>query len=360
MLVDSCESSVMTVPVRIRDYWYGQWGDHPAQCHLSGYPDTLAMQIASELINVNENAETSPKNYLEWCYRYLGKTFSEHFQLPYSRKFWGVEAMELTCDWMEHRVVVPSVLELEAAMRGEKVAHQHYVQEVLYPQIGGFGAFLRGLAAGTQILYGVRIESIDTRNHLISTNLGHIRYRNAISTIPLPTLIPLITAVPPNIQLAACKLRATTATFINLAINRPHVLPEHWVYVYDADIPFSRVSSPTEWSSHNGPKDTSSLQLEIYSSQFQSNSSVQVKECVRALRRMMILQADDKVTFAKIEIQQFANVIYDHFRRDAVSAVHEFLHDQGINFAGRYSTWDYSLLDQNVRQAWTCVDNIIG
>jgi hypothetical protein len=65
------------------------------------------------------------------------------------------------------------------------------------------------------------------------------------------------------------------------------------------------------------------------------------------LRRCGLVREDDEILMTEIRPVRWANVIFDHDRPPALAAVHGFLDDVGIGYAGRYGEWGYLWTDQS-------------
>jgi hypothetical protein len=89
-------------------------------------------------------------------------------------------------------------------------------------------------------------------------------FDHAVSSIPLPELIPMIVGAPREVLDAAAKLACSTAVIVNLGVDRPELVDAHWTYFYDRDVIFSRLSTPYLQSPNNVPPGCSSLQAECY------------------------------------------------------------------------------------------------
>lgn len=137
--------------VRTRNYFRGAWIDHPAQVHLWQVPEPLRSACYRELMVAaaegNDGACVSA-NYGVWLREAFGPTFAETFPAAYTRKYWTVDAAQLTCDWLGPRVHRPNREQVEAGLRPDARQELHYISRVRYPQRGGYQSFLAELARG--------------------------------------------------------------------------------------------------------------------------------------------------------------------------------------------------------------------
>jgi protoporphyrinogen oxidase len=178
------------------------------------------------------------------------------------------------------------------------------------------------------------------------------RYSELISSIPLPELVPLIDGVPQSVTDAAQHLAFSSVVLVNLGVGRAGIGGENHIrYVYDEDIPFSRISFPHRLSPKVVPAGASSIQVEWYFSDkyrpLTTHPDSLIEPTVTHLRSMGVLEDDDRILVSEARVARYANVIYDHERRAAVDAIHRFLDDIGINVCGRYGEWNHLWTDES-------------
>ena len=334
--------------ISISDYWKGIWVGHPIYFNLS----EISREEAAIFLNdfLQTKVDSSSKNihdYKEWCLINLGKKISEEFVFPYIRKFWAVEPEELTHKWMGERVKSPSIQEIVNGALLKSPPNSHYVKGVYYPQVPGFGGYATKMASKLKIQYNKKVVSISPQTKTIRFADGEsITYEAIISTIPLPELVRITEGAPQEIVRETRNLRATSLMLINIGVSRRKALKYHWVYSLDPEIPFARLSSPSMWSNKNAPKGTSSIQAEIYFLGTEPNREMTFNTVVASLENMGVLKHDDNLIVKDIRVRDYANIIHDHARLSSIKKIHEFLQKKQIAFCGRYSFWDYSLIDE--------------
>jgi len=323
-------------------------GRYPVQANAHALPPEQATRCVLDFIEATGKPETEVRTYTEWCHASFGTAFTEEFMLRYARKVWTVEPDELNTEWLGSkvggRISRPS---LEQVVRGAVDPNPHtlnYLTEFSYPDEGGFGRIAVNLAAGVSKLRlncGVsRIDSLDRR---ITFSDGTVReYDTAISTVPLPTLVRLTTDAPLEVREAAEKLLCTSVRCINLGVRRPDIGPGHWVYFYEEDIPFFRISFPSKFAPSNAPEGCSSVSCEIAHSHRKPLVEEGLTErVIEALVRAGILERDDEiVTRDEMDIP-YAYVVFDFEREAALQVIHPWMESVGILPCGRFGEWGY-------------------
>src|SRR5262249_53136854 len=114
-------------------YLYDAYQRYPFQANLYGLPPEVIKECLLGVIeasrhaghtdngNMNGNGNghaAPPANFVEWCYRTFGAGITEHFMIPYNRKVWGIDPDRMSSDWINGRVLTPSLDEvIEGALR---------------------------------------------------------------------------------------------------------------------------------------------------------------------------------------------------------------------------------------------------
>ncbi|MCH8945119.1 MAG: FAD-dependent oxidoreductase, partial [Proteobacteria bacterium] len=255
-----------SIDVRIADYWKGCWSPHPPILHLAYYPEEISQAIIREVrISRKSSSEKKTGNFGDWCVDSFGFTYCHQIYFPYIRKFWGVEPEELNTSWMDQRVKQPNLSEVIAGATNKDAKSDHYVKQVMYPIRGGFGAYADALARNLNIHYSKKvIRILPEERHVVCSDGSIIAYEKLISTLPLKTMARIVIGLAEPVRLLEQCLRSTSVVLVNIGILGGVALDYHWVYVFDQEIPFSRLSSPSNWSKNNAPEDCSSLQAECY------------------------------------------------------------------------------------------------
>ena len=123
------------------------------------------------------------------------------------------------------------------------------------------------------------------------------------------------------------------------------------IYFYDEDICFTRLGFPHMLAATNAPAGKGSIQAEVYFSDKYKPLSVSPDDCIEPvindLRRCGILREDDKILSETSMLLKYANIIFDLERADALSTVHGYLDDIGIDYCGRYGDWGYMWTDES-------------
>jgi protoporphyrinogen oxidase len=134
--------------------------------------------------------------------------------------------------------------------------------------------------------------------------------------------------------------------------------------VYDADIPFSRISFPHRLSPRVVPEGASAIQVEWYFSDkyrpLAASLDSLIEPTVTHLRTMGVLDADDEILVSEARVARYANVIYDHEREAAVKTIHDVLGEAGIHVCGRYGEWNHLWTDESFLSGERAAERALG
>jgi len=337
--------------LRIDNYWRGLRITHPVQTNLHGLPSSLVASIVEDFVNAVPHRNTTAANYAEWLTATYGETFAKTFPMVYGHKYHTTTMDRLTIDWLGPRMYRPTLEELIRGVKGEKLTGTNYVDVFRYPVRGGFVTFLEPFSRRFPIKLGHRVSHIDPKARTVAFSNGNvIEYEKLISSIPLPEIVPMIAGAPKSVIDAAARLAFTQVVLVNLGIDRSDLSETAITYFYDEDIIFSRINLPHMFSPHNAPAGCGTIQAEVYFSDkyrpLTQDPATLIEPVVADLRRCGVLRESDRILMKDAIVNRYANVIYDHDRLAAVTAIHDFLRDVGVYYCGRYGNWDHAWTDE--------------
>ena len=344
------------VRIGLDSYWDGHVLTHPVQVNLHGLPTEMVVRILLEFIAISSATAdgTPPANYETWLRNAYGDTFAETFPMVYGDKYHTTPMSSLTTDWLGPRMYRPSLEEaLRGALSTTPVRDLHYVTHFRYPTEGGYEAYLASWVARSDVRLGCEIVGIDPSARIVRlANGDSAAYSELISSIPLPELVPLIDGAPRSVVDAAQRLAFSSVVLVNLGVDRPGIGGDtHIRYVYDKDIPFSRISFPHRLSPKVVPDGTSAIQVEWYFSEkyrpLTTHPDSLIEPTITHLRSMGTLEASDRILVSEAKVARYANVIYDHERGAAVEVIQRFLDQVGVHVCGRYGEWNHLWTDES-------------
>lgn len=347
-------SAFLTHKPESSNYVDGAWVRHPVQSNLYALPVAERIQIISGFIEAHRANQTGVhhRDYDSWLKAQFGAYFAERYPSRYTRKYWTIDAKDLTTDWIEGRMFVPKI---EDVLLGAMVAdspNRYYAAEMRYPTQGGYKQFLKGMADNSDIRFDKQVTGIDAAKKIVffsdDTRIG---YDHLISSLPLPTIVPMIRDAPADVTEAAKKLSWTSVALVSLGFSQKiQAARELWFYIYDEDILPARAYWPSLKSPANGDQGASSIQFEIYHSRKKplpcSLGELKDRVIQQCLRLGLFKEAD--IAVSDVRNLDFANVIFDFEYAAARSRGIDFLKTMQIESIGRFGEWKYFWSDQSM------------
>jgi protoporphyrinogen oxidase len=270
LFAESTHGNFHDIPVTVGNYFHGHWIPHPAQVNLAHVPEPLRSFCVADFRQQSELTSAHfPANYQEWLEASLGKAFADNFSAAYTRKYWTVSPVEMSCDWVGGRVHRP---QLEDVLAGAEKTHSrnfHYINRIRYPKHGGYQSFAASLAVDANVQLNSRVVSVDLKKKQVRIESGEcFSYERLISTLPLPVFVSICEQSTAEMRTAASALLCTSVFLIEIEL--PYSIaqrPEHWFYVYDEDMLSTRINFTEKLSYANAPTGKSGIQVEVYFSE---------------------------------------------------------------------------------------------
>ena len=334
-----------TIQRESRIWSNGVYTQYPFQSNTYGLPSKVAYDCVLGFVRAQQSPRyPKPRNFEEHCRTYFGDAISEHFMIPYNCRLWGVSPSEITTDWCERFVPLPSLEDVLAGAVGHASRKLGYNSEFLYPS-EGIGRLARVLERQLNRLW---LGSAPTRIDLSAKRLVFpnrtVHYERLISSIPLSSLLKLCTDLPMQVEQAARLLRCTHLQYLDLALNRPCGKDWHWIYVPEAKYPFYRVGCYSNFSEHMAPKGCANLYVELAERTALDLDSV-LPKVIEGLIEMQLIRSIADLEFARLRRIEHAYVIFDHEHKAATTSLHAFLRQHDVISTGRYGEWTYSSME---------------
>ncbi len=331
----------------------GVFTRYPYQVHTHGLPPEVVAENVLGFIEARHGErgralrEREPRNFAEHVLRDLGEGFARHFMFPYNRKVWTVAPEALSTEWMGRFVPRPTVEQVVRGALGLETQDLGYNTTFFYPREGGIEALARALAArlSRPAECGLEATSIDAGRRTALLSSGEtVRFRAAVSTIPLPELVRLVADAPPGVREAAGRLRAATVTYVNVAARGEEPAPWHWVYLPEPGLRPYRVGAPSAAVPSLAPPGCRSFQVEMAAPGPIPPVEAEAA-ALEALRALRFLGSPGEVLFAETHAIPHAYAIHDRDYGEARRLVRGWLEARGLFTGGRAGAWEYSSME---------------
>ena len=347
------EGNLKSRPRDSRVWFDGRFIPYPFQCHLKGLPaETIAECVKGFQ---RARARRSPaqergdaENLKAWLLHRFGAGFTRHFFFPYNKKFWHMPLDRLTADWAKRFIPVPTLAEVRAGAYGDLVKRFGYNTVFWYPDFGGIQSLIDGFRRHLKDIHtGHEAVRMDLKKKEIFFRNGHkTTFDILVSTVPLPEIARMLTAVPSHVKRAFAKLRFVSVFNVNLGLIGIVEPRSHWAYYPQKSLPFYRLGFYSNFSGHSAPPGATSMYAEA------AYIADRGFDRRRSLRRILsglpfsgfgIRHKD--IAVIQINDIKYGYCIYDRDRRAALETLGAYLKGKGVWPIGRYGSWSYASME---------------
>ena len=245
---------------------------------LTGVSPFLSARIIFDYVVATIKSTLAPPrhedSFEEWGVRNLGRTLYDLCFGIYSERVWGLPTSQISSKQAQ-RVAKLNLKNVILRAIGIKADPATYFTKYMYPR-QGISVLFENMAdaarkKGATILLEapvVRLERDGDRiARVVYTEGGAektIACRGVLSTLPLPTLVNMMTpALPAAVAQHAAKLRYRSLKLIYIALKRSQLTDYHWVYLLDNQYRVNRMSEQKNVSASMVPADRTVLCIEL-------------------------------------------------------------------------------------------------
>ena len=367
-------------------YLYDAYQRYPFQGNLYGLPPEVIKECLLGVIDASRHAAPGtnghaapPANFLEWSRRVFGEGITKHFMQPYNFKVWGIDPARMSSDWINGRVLTPSLDEVIEGSLQRGRADMGPNARFGYPLKGGCEMFVAGLAKqvgdrGGNMTFGRTLVKLDPKRKRATfrveepgsetASLETMGYDTLYPSVPLPDLIAAIDDAPSAVRHAAESLPSTAVVCVNLGINREKVTEKHWIYYPEGQDKylFQRIFVQSNASPHNAPPGHSALTFEISHSKYKPlpvrGKKALVEACVEGLKRTDLWRDGDQVVFEQVLGMPHAYIPFTPERQANLDIINAYLHGLGIFPIGRFGEWKYVNQDGAILSSKRVVEEV--
>ena len=352
-------------------YSKGAYTRYPFQANFYGLPNSAVKDCLMGIIKARfPLVQASPYrgevkdngDFENWIIKTFGKGIADHFMLPYNKKFWTVEPKELTCEWLDGFVPVPDLEDTVTGAISDNTKPYGYNSRFWYPVKGGISELVKGFSERIRNTHvNKKAVTIDQhRKEIVFEDASMKKFKNLVSTIPLPELSNLLVDMPQDVRQAFSALKWTSIYVLNLGIKSDNLMEKHWVYYPEESIIFYRVGFPTSFSMAVAPERRISIYAEIaYSDGKKIDKDEAFSKTVNDLKKCSIISNDADVEICLPIDLKYGYALYDFNRNRAVQIIKSYLERFGIYTIGRYGSWKYISMEDVILEGRNTAEKIV-
>lgn len=335
-------------------YTHGSYRPYPFQANLHGLPDSVIKECVEGFLAAQHNGKIRrgrDLNFLNWIHHTFGRGIARHFMVPYNAKFWTLPLRELTCEWLDGFIPVPSVKQVIAGARGVNRKNFGYNAKFWYPKKGGIAQLANAFARNLKhIKINTGVEEINlARKYIRTASGGRENFDCLISSLPLPEIPKLVKDMPRDIANDFKKLKWNSVFNLNLGINRIQDKEAHWIYYPMKEFCFFRVGFPHNFSVGITPEGKSALYVEVSYSKARPLDKQGIQRRIREhLVKSGLIQQNDRFCVQDINDIHYGYPVYDFNYHSAREKILGFFHSNRILSCGRYGLWKYMSMEDAI------------
>lgn len=328
----------------------GKYIDFPFQKNIHQLDKEEFIDCLYDLFNTNDHEEAY--TFKEMIYSKLGKSIGEKFLIPYNEKLYACDLNQLDIDAMGR--FFPKASPEDIIRNFKQTENDSYNATFTYPQ-GGAIQYIDSLMANldNEIIYNSEITKIDLLNKTATAANGEkYTYDNLISTMPLPRLLKIA-----GIDFDVNEFTCNKVLVFNLGFDRKGIdKVNSWVYIPSKEFVFYRIGY------YDNILNTERLSLYVEIG-MKENAEIPdekklLKRVIDDLKKAGII--DD--THHLIDYESvLMNPAYVHINKTSNMAVEKYkrmLAKHDVYSIGRYGSWIYCSIEDNILEAKTLAENL--
>ena len=368
-----------------RIYYNKQFFNYPLRASnaLFGLGVWNSFLILLSYVQSQMSPDLPEKTFEQWVSNRFGKRLYNTFFKTYTEKVWGIPCSEITADWAAQRIKGLSLL--TAVKNALLHTNGSDKSKVIKTLVDSFDYPAKGPGMMWEAVHRL-VEADGCEVHL-KTAVDRIRWvpykvtelqvltggctrsisgTEFISSMPIRELVQRFDPpAPPEVVMAAERLRYRDFLTVALVIKKADVFPDNWIYIHDPEVHVGRIQNFKNWSPEMVPDpETTCLGLEYFCFEGDSLWSTSDQDLVRLgtreLAQIGLADAADVVDGAVVRMPK-AYPVYDSQYEEALRVVRGFLGAfPNLYLVGRNGLHKYNNQDHSMVTAMLAVRNILG
>jgi len=321
----------------------GRFVPYPIQFHLAHLPARERKTILHQILDRKQRGSENLENFL---LNHFGARLHQLFFNPFLSKFYRRNLSDLMANMDKGSIPVPDPNQVIEGARGKKFASVGYNSAFCYPA-GSMNLFIDLYAApvADRIRFHEKVTGIDTAKQRVITESGHFDYDRLVSTMPLKHLLTILrTRGRHSPTPGFSDLDHISTVVVNVALNRKR-RRFHWIYLPEKKFPFYRAG----YYPSPGPVccylEKTAARPDI------PNSKSLAEEAVYTLKETGMIRGRGEISFIDYRLIPVSYVIFNRYWRETVPPILAILKDRGIYSIGRYGSWNYTSMSDDIKSA---------
>lgn len=337
-VLENIECDIKTVRKKSHIYYKDRYVDFPFQNNIHQLPTNEFIECLYDLYH---RGTDKVNTFTDYVVNTLGRSICDKFIIPYNQKLYACDLNNLDYDAMGRFFPKPTMFkDLLFELKNNKKT-ESYNDTFIYPT-GGSIEFVKSLykrVSKKNVMLNTEIIGIDLKNKIAQTNDGYIKFNKLINTMPFDKLMNLTSN-------KVYDLSSNKVVVFNLGFDLPTDIDSNWVY-YHGDEIFYRVG----FYNNIFNTDRMSLYVEIG---MEKNQVVIEEELLKKVLENLVrvgVVNNHKLIDHQIIVM---NPAYVHITEKSKKQYQEWSKEHnknGIYSIGRYGSWTYCSIEDNIIQS---------
>jgi protoporphyrinogen oxidase len=313
----------------------------PLQTHLSFLPRSLARTILNQ---VPEHPIQQGKNLKDILEYNFGNCLYRLFFQPFLEKYYLRSPEKLMASMDKGSIPLPDKETMIESFEGKRFDVEGYNPIFYYPKVP-LRNFIAKMVAPVKnhIKLNEEVELIDLKKKRIHTRSNRYEYDRLINTLPLKEFLGKIH--PNHIFPEYLHLENISTRLTNVVLKRRNKR-FHWVYIPQRNIPFYRVGFyPTPEPPICYLEESINLQVE------KQETKVKIQKIIFTLKQFGIIGNQKDIIYISQKIIPVSYIIFNLQWKKTVPAILTRLEKLAVYSIGRYGSWNYSSMSEDVQNA---------
>ncbi|HLP59007.1 MAG TPA: hypothetical protein VK186_09260, partial [Candidatus Deferrimicrobium sp.] len=315
-------------------------------------PAAVRNRVIEEIMAREFTPAANLHDYLEINF---GKTLFELFFQPFLTKYYQVDLHEIIANMDRGSIPPPDKERIAAGARGKKFYRTGYNPVFYYPA-SSLTHFIENYAEpitrggnNGRIHLNEEVIDIDILHKRVKTAVNEYSYDALITSMPLKNLMGIIR--PGNLFPSPGEFHHISTLLVNVILKRKRKR-FHWVYLADKDIPFYRAGF---YPVH--PYPACYLEKTIVPGTLIDKEKLR-EEIVFTLKTLKLIEVVEEVVFFDARVIPVSYILFTTHWPQVVPPTLKKLKEYGIYSIGRYGSWNYTSMSDDIKDAITCVEQL--
>lgn len=335
-------NDLLKVCKRTQIYYKHRYIDFPFQKNIHQLEKEEFIDCLYDLFNSKDDGQYT--SFKDMVIKKYGNSIAQKFLIPYNEKLYACDVDRLDVNAMGRFFPVANKVDIISNFK--KHDNHSYNDYFEYPK-GGAIEYITSLmhyVNKDKLFLNEEVLSIDIHNKIVITNRRKIKYDNLISTIPFPELLYKC-----GLDFDKQKFTSNKVLVFNIGFDSKGAdTLNSWVYFPENDYIFYRIG----YYDNIMNADKMSIYVEIGISDMDNNISTDtyMDIILKDLKKCGIVQEQKVVDYQAI----LMNPAYVHINKACMSEVARLKEQlQGFNIysIGRYGSWTYCSIEDNIKEA---------